>query len=172
MDRSQKEELVGALRKTFEAANVVVVTTHVGMTVGEVTSLRRKMRDAGAGFRVTKNRLARIALQGTRYEGLAAMFTGPTGIAFSADPVAAAKVAVTYANTNAKLKIVGGAMGKELLDPVGIKALSALPSLDELRARLVGMLQTPATRIAVVLKAPAEQLARVLSAYASKGEAA
>lgn len=172
MDRSKKQGLVAALHQTLENTALVVVTRHSGLTVAEVTSLRRQMREAGAGFRVTKNRLARLALQGTRFEGLASLFSGPTAIAYSVDPVAAAKVAVAYANANEKLTIAGGAMGEQLLGPEGVKALATLPSLDELRARLVGMLQTPATRLAAVLQAPGAQLARVLSAYASKGNAA
>ena len=151
---------------------LVVVTHNAGMTVAEVTNLRRQMRQAGAGFKVTKNRLARLALAGTAFEGLSPYFTGPTGIGFSVDPVAAAKVAVAYAKANGKFTIVGGATGGQVLDPVGINALATLPSLDELRARFLGMLQTPATRIATVLQAPGTQLARVLSAYASKGEEA
>jgi large subunit ribosomal protein L10 len=121
---------------------------------------------------VTKNRLARLALDGTQFEGLKSLFTGPTAIAYSADPVAAAKVAVTYANSNDKLTIVGGAMGSQVLDSDGVKALATLPSLDELRAKIIGILQTPATRVAAVLQAPAGQLARVFKAYASKGETA
>lgn len=172
MDRSQKQRLVAALHQTFRETRLVVVTHNGGLTVSEVTDLRRRMRDAGAGFKVTKNRLARLALEGTSFAGLSSLFTGPTAIAFSVDPVAAAKVAVTFANANQKLAIVGGAMGEQILDSDGVKALATLPSLDELRARLIGMLQTPATRIATVLQAPASQLARVLSAYAEKGDAA
>lgn len=172
VNRLQKQEFVASLHQTFKQTTLVVVTHQSGLTVGEATNLRRQMRDAGAGFKVTKNRLARLALEGTQFEGLAPLFTGPTAIAFSADPVAAAKVAVTFANANDKLTIVGGAMGPQLLDPAGIKALATLPSLDELRGKLVGLLQTPATRVATVLQAPAGQLARVLNAYASKGEAA
>lgn len=173
MDRSEKQNLVSALHRTFQDTTLVVVTHQVGLTVGEVTSLRRQMREAGAGFKVTKNRLARLALKGTKFEGLSDMFTGPTAIAYSQDPVAAAKVAVNYAKaSNNKLVIIGGAMAGQVLDPEGIGALATLPSLDELRARLLAVLMTPATRIAGVLQAPAAQLARVLSAYAKKGEAA
>jgi len=172
VDRSQKQSLVAALHQTLENTALVVVTRHSGLTVAEVTNLRRQMREAGAGFKVTKNRLARLALQGTRFEGLAPLFAGPTAIAYSVDPVAAAKVAVAYANANEKLTIAGGAMGQQLLGPDGVRALATLPSLDELRAKLVGLLQTPATRLAVLLQAPGAQLARVLNAYAGKGEAA
>jgi large subunit ribosomal protein L10 len=165
--------LVSALHQTLSETTLVVVTHQVGMRVGEVTNLRRQMRDAGAGFKVTKNRLARLALKGTSFEGLDSLFTGPTAIAFSKDPVAAAKVAVNYAKTsNNKLVIIGGAMGSQMLDADGVMALATLPSLDELRAKLLALLQTPATRIAGVLQAPAGQLARVLGAYANKGEAA
>jgi len=172
VDRSGKQALVAALHQTFMSNVLVVVTHNAGMSVAEVTNLRRQMRQAGAGFKVTKNRLARLALAGTAFEGLSSLFTGPTGIGFSVDPVAAAKVIVAYAKANEKLTIVGGATGGQVLDRVGISSLATLPSLDELRARLLGMLQTPATRIATVLQAPGTQLARVLSAYASKGEAA
>lgn len=144
------------------------MTQQSGLTVAEVTTLRRQMREAGAGFKVTKNRLARRALEGTKFAKLAPLFKGPTAVAYSTDPVAAAKVAISYANANEKLTIVGGAMGDTLLDPNGVKALATLPSLNELRAKLIGMLQTPATRVAQVLRAPAGQLARVFGAYANK----
>ena len=172
MDRSEKEQLVTSLHETLKKAELVVITQQSGLTVAEVTNLRRQMRQAGAGFKVTKNRLARLALEGTKFEGLKSMFTGATAIAYSADPIAAAKVAVTYANSNNKLKIVGGAMAGQVLDPNGIKALATLPSLDQLRGKIIGILVTPATRVATVLQAPAAQLARVLKAYASKGDAA
>jgi large subunit ribosomal protein L10 len=172
VDRSEKQQLVTSLHQTLKTAELVVITQQSGLTVAEVTTLRRQMRQAGAGFKVTKNRLARLALEGTKFEGLKEMFTGPTAIAYSADPVAAAKVAVTYANSNDKLKIVGGAMGSQVLDPNGIKALATLPSLDELRGKIVGVLAAPAAKIAAVLQAPGSKLARVLNAYASKGDAA
>jgi large subunit ribosomal protein L10 len=172
VDRSQKEKLVASLHETLSGVSSIVVTHQTGLTVAEVTDLRRRMREAGAGFKVTKNRLARLALQGTPFELLSSMFTGPTAIAFSRDPVAAAKVAVEFANRNDKLVIVGGALGTQALDAAGVKALATLPSLDELRGKLVGLLQTPASRIAAVLQAPGSQLARVFSAYAGKGEAA
>ena len=172
MDRTEKQQLITSLHETLKKAELVVITQQTGLTVAEVTNLRRQMRQAGAGYKVTKNRLARLALDGTQFEGLKALFTGPTAIAYSADPVAAAKVAVTYANSNEKLTIVGGAMGSQVLDSDGVKALATLPSLDELRAKIIGMLQTPATRVAGVLQAPAGQLARVFKAYASKGETA
>ncbi len=172
VDRSQKEQLVATLRTVFEDTTLVVVTHQTGLTVAEMTDLRRRMRAAGASFKVTKNRLARLALEGTKCIGISDLFTGPTAIAYSSDPVAAAKVAVGFAKGNDKLLVVGGVMGDQMLDPVAIKALAELPSLDELRAKLVGLLGTPATRIAGVLQAPAGQVARVVNAYAQKGEAA
>jgi len=172
VNRTQKTEKIAALQESFRTAYTVVVTRQGGMTVAESTDLRRQMLAAGASFRVTKNRLARIALQGTQFEHLADLFTGPTAIAFSQDAVAAAKVAVEYAKKNEKLQIIGGGLGPQLLDQKGVEALASLPSLDELRAKLVGMIQTPATRIAGVLQAPAGQLARVIGAYAKKDEAA
>ena len=172
MDRSQKKKLVDSLHDVLSKTELVVITQQSGMTVAEVTTLRRQMREAGASFKVTKNRLARRALEGTKFAKLAPLFKGPTAVAYSTDPVAAAKVAVSYANANEKLTIVGGAMGETLLDSQGVKALATLPSLNELRSQLIGLLQTPATRVAQVLQAPAGQLARVVGAYANKGEAA
>ena len=172
MDRSQKEELVASLHRTFSETNLVIVTQQSGMTVAEASDLRRKMLEAGASYKVTKNRLTRLALEGTKFEALKELFTGPTAIAVSEDPVAAAKVAVAFAKANEKLTIVGGAMGETTLDPDAIKALATLPSLDELRGKLIGVLQAPATKVAGVVQAPAAQLARVFSAYGSQGEAA
>ena len=173
MDRIQKEELVSSLNAVFGAANLVVVTRPVGLTVAESTDLRVRMRESGASYKVTKNRLTRLALKGTKFEPLSDLFTGPTAIAYSEDPIAAAKVAVKYADGNEKLQILGGGLYADMLDPAGVKTLATLPSLDELRARLVGMICTPATRIAGVLQAPAGQLARVVQAYAtSRSEAA
>ena len=171
VDRSQKEKLVTSLQQALTDTACVVITHQTGMTVEEVTDLRRQMRAAGASFKVTKNRLARRALAGTKFERLSPMFTGPTAIAFSRDPVAAAKVAVEFANKNDKLTIVGGALGGRPLDVEGVKALASMPSLDELRAKIVGILQTPATRVATVLQAPGAQIARVLGAYAKQAEA-
>jgi large subunit ribosomal protein L10 len=172
LDRTQKEKLVASLADVFGSVNLVVVTRPLGMTVAESTELRRQMRDGGASFKVTKNRLTRLALKGTPFESLSDLFTGPTAIAYSEDPVAAAKIAVKYAESNEKLEIVGGALFTDVLDPAGVKNLAKLPSLDELRAKLVGMINTPATRLAGVLQAPGGQLARVVQAYAQKGEAA
>jgi large subunit ribosomal protein L10 len=170
VDRSQKQKLVDSLHDVLAKTELVVVTQQSGLSVAEVTNLRRQMREAGAGFKVTKNRLARRALEGTKFAQLAPLFKGPTAVAYSTDPVAAAKVAISYANANEKLTIVGGAMGDTLLDPNGVKALATLPSLNELRGKLIGMLQTPATRVAQVLRAPAGQLARVFGAYANKAD--
>lgn len=172
MDRTEKQNLVASLKGLFEGANLVVITQQSGLTVAESSKLRRQMREAGASFKVAKNRLARLALEGTKFAELAPLFTGPTAIAVSADPVAAAKVAVNFAKDNDKLVVLGGSLDGEALDIDAVKSLAALPSLDELRARLVGMLQTPATRVVRVLNAPAGQVARVLAAYAEKGEAA
>ncbi|MCF8467707.1 MAG: 50S ribosomal protein L10 [Sneathiella sp.] len=169
MDRSQKEALVAELNGVFNDAAVVVVAEYSGLTVAEMTNLRVKMRAAGASFKVTKNRLARLALDGTDYNSLSAKLKGPVGIAYSSDPVAAPKVAMDYAKGNEKFVIIGGAMGATELDPAGVKSLASLPSLDELRGKLVGLLQAPATKIAGVLQAPASQLARVLAAKAAQG---
>ena len=172
MDRTQKKEWIGSLNSTLGAVELVVVTHYTGLTVAEMTALRGKMRAAGASFKVTKNRLTKLALQGTAYEDLSGLFTGPTAVGVSADPVAAAKVLVEFAKTNDKLKVLGGSLNGQTLDVEGVKALASLPSLDELRAKLLGMISTPATRIAGVLQAPAGQLARVFGAYAKKDEAA
>ncbi|OIR10006.1 50S ribosomal protein L10 [mine drainage metagenome] len=172
MDRTEKSELVAALHGQFEEAGLVVVTLNKGLTVAEMTDLRRRVRAAGAKFKVTKNRLTRLALADTKFEGLGNLFTGPTAIAYSVDPVAAAKAVVDFAKGNDKLAILGASLGSSMMDVDGVKALATLPSLDELRAKLVGMIQTPATRIAGILQAPGGQVARVLAAYAKKDEAA
>ena len=172
MDRTEKEELVASLQQSFNEASLVVVTHYSGLTVAELGDLRDRMRETGAKFKVTKNRLTRLALKGTKFEALSDMFTGPTAIAYSEDPVAAAKVSVNFAKENDKLIVLGGALGEELLDVNGIRSLAALPSLDELRAKLVGLLSTPATKIAQVLQAPGGQVARVLKAYSDQGEKA
>ncbi|MEM7173588.1 MAG: 50S ribosomal protein L10 [Pseudomonadota bacterium] len=172
MDRSQKQELVASLKQTFDEMELVVVTQQTGMTVFESSTLRQSMREAGASYKVTKNRLARRAVEGTKFEALQTLFTGPTAIAVSEDPVAAAKVCVEFAKKNEKLTIVGGALGGEMLDTASINNLAKLPSLDELRGKLIGVLQAPATKLAGVTQAPAAQLARVFSAYGSQGDAA
>jgi large subunit ribosomal protein L10 len=168
LDRAQKQQLVEALQQDLADIGCVVVTHQTGLNVAEATQLRRQVRGAGASFRVTKNRLARRALTGTAFEPLAPLFTGPTAIAFSRDPLAAAKVVVEFANRNNKLTIIGGGLAGRQLDAAGVKDLASLPSLYELRSKLVGLLQAPATRLAVVLQAPAGQLARVLAAYAER----
>lgn len=172
MERAEKQELVTTLNAVFESTGVVVVAHYQGLTVAQMSTLRGRMKAAGASLKVAKNRLAKLALQGTDIEHIAGLFTGPTVIAYSPDPVAAPKVAMEFAKTNDKLVILGGALGRTTLDAEGVKALATMPSLDELRARLVGMIQTPATRIAGVLQAPGAQVARVLAAYAKKDEAA
>ena len=168
MDRAQKTELVAELNRTFAEVGAVIVTRNLGMTVSQSTKLRNAMRDAGATYKVSKNKLAKIALEGTEYGSLSDMLTGPVGLASSIDPVAAAKVVVDFAKTNDKFEIVGGAMGATALDVEGVKAPATLPSLDELRAKIVGLIVAPATKIATITQAPAAQLARVLSAYAEK----
>lgn len=168
MDRSQKADAVAELNRTFNEVGVVVVTRNLGMTVKQSTDLRNKMRAAGATYKVSKNKLAKIATQGTDYAVLADLLTGPTALSTSIDPVAAAKVVSEFAKTNDKLEIVGGAMGNVLLDPAGVQALASLPSLDELRGKLVGLIAAPATKLATVTQAPAAQIARVLAAYSEK----
>ena len=170
MDRAAKESWVADLGQTLRQAEVVVVTHYSGLDVAAMTELRRTVRDVGARFTVTKNRLTRRALAGTRYDGLSELFTGPTAIAFSTEVTSAPKAVAHYARKNDKLIIIGGAMGATLLSPDGVKALAAMPSLDELRARLIGTLKAPATKLAAVLQAPGGQVARVLAAYAAKNE--
>ena len=171
MDRSQKADLVAELKNVFTETSVVVITRNLGLTVAQSTDLRLRMRDAGAQFKVAKNRLALIALDGTRYQSIGDMLSGPTGLATSVDPVAAAKVAVDFAKTTDKFEIIGGAMGDTVLDLNGIKALAALPSLDELRAMLIGTIMAPASKIARTIAEPGAQLARVFGAYALKDAA-
>ena len=168
MDRSQKADLVAELKQVFAETSVVVVTRNLGLTVAQSTDLRLRMRDAGAQFKVAKNRLALIALDGTRYQPIGELLKGPTALATSTDPVAAAKVAVDFAKTTDKLEIVGGAMGDTVLDVNGIKALAELPSLDELRATLIGVIQAPASKIARTINEPGAMLARVFGAYAAQ----
>jgi len=168
VDRVEKEKTVAFLNEVFSSAGSVVVTHNTGLSVSQFTDLRRKMREAGASFKVTKNRLTRLALRGTPYENLSDLFTGPTGIAYAEDVVAPAKVVAKFVKDNERLVIVGGGMGETVLDESGVKALAEMPSLDELRGKIVGLLQAPATKVAGVLQAPAGQLARVMSAYGSK----
>lgn len=168
MDKAEKAEVVEELKGVFASAGSLVVAHYTGMTVAQMNDLRGRMRAAGASFRVSKNRLAVRALQGTPVEGIAHLFKGPTGIAYSKDPVAASKVAVAYAKDNEKLVILGGSVGTTALDAQGVKALATLPSLDELRGKLVGLILAPATKIAGVIQAPAASLARVIAAYSQK----
>jgi large subunit ribosomal protein L10 len=169
VDRAKKQELTAILHRDLSETVCVVVTHQTGLSVAEVTQLRRQMRSAGASYRVTKNRLVLRALEGTPFAELAPLFTGPTAIAFSKDPVAAAKAAVEYANRNAKLTIVGGGLSGQPLDQAGIRALAVLPSLDELRGRIIGLLNAPATKLAMLLQTPGGQLARVIAAHAEAG---
>src|SRR5277367_930198 len=168
VDRAAKAEQVAALGKVFKATKVVVVAHYSGLTVAQMQTLRRQMKQAGASVKVAKNRLARIALEGSDVASIAPLLKGPTLIAFSGDPIAAPKVAVDFAKTHEQFVILGGAMCKTTLDPNGVKALAALPSLDELRAKLIGLCMAPATKIAQVVTAPAAKVARVVQAYASK----
>jgi large subunit ribosomal protein L10 len=172
VDRAGKKAAVASLNEAFKATGVVVVAHYSGLTVAKMQTLRRQMKQAGGSVKVAKNRLAKIALEGTDVASIAPLLKGPTVIAFSGDPVAAPKVAVDFAKANEQFVILGGSMGKTALDPNGVKALASLPSLDELRAKLVGLIQAPATKIAQVINAPATKVARVVQAYASKSEAA
>ena len=172
MDRSQKEAWIASLHETLNATAAVVVTHYSGLSVAELGGLRARMREAGAGLMVTKNRLARLALAGTPFEALDGLFRGPTAIAFSRDPVAPAKVATAFAKTNAKLIILGGALPSQVLDADGVRTLATLPSLDEVRGKLIGLLNAPATRLAQVLQAPAARMVGVLKAQSEKDAAA
>ena len=171
MQRTEKEKLVASLNRAFAEAVAVVITRQSGLSVSEISDLRRKVRAVGGRFKVTKNRLARRALPGTKYEGLAELLKGPTAIAFSSDAVAVAKVAVDFSKANEKLEVAGGALGSRVLDSEGVKALAALPSLEGLRGKIVGLLSAAPARIVGVLEAPAGKVARVLKAFAQAGEA-
>ena len=172
MDRTAKADLVSTLNGVFANTAVVVVAHYKGLTVADMQKLRSQMKQAGATVKVTKNRIANIALDGTDVASIKPLLKGPTLLAYSSDPVAAAKVAVDFAKANDKLVILGGAMGTTALNPDGVEALASLPSLDELRGKIVGLIQAPATKIAQVVNAPAAKLARVFGAYATKDEAA
>jgi large subunit ribosomal protein L10 len=172
MDRTEKREFVAQLAAVFADTSFVLVAQNKGLTVADVSDLRRRMRGAGATYKVAKNRLALRALDGTRFQGVQPLLKGPTALAWSKDPVAVAKTAMEFARTNDKFVILGGALGPQTLNPDGVKALAELPSLETLRAQLLGLIQTPATRIAGILQAPGSQLARVFSAFAKKDEAA
>jgi large subunit ribosomal protein L10 len=171
LDRTKKREFIAQLSAVFADTSFVLVAQNKGLTVADVSDLRRRMRGAGATYKVAKNRLATLALDGTRFQGVQPLLKGPTALAWSKDPVAVAKTAVEFAKGNDKFVILGGALGGQTLTPDGVKALSELPSLETLRAQLLGLIQTPATRIAGVLQAPGSQLARVFSAFAKKDEA-
>ena len=171
MDRAQKEQVVEELGQIFDGSGVVVVARYDGMTVAQMQDLRAEMRAAGGSIRVAKNRLAKIALEGKPCESMADLLTGMTVLAYSEDPVAAAKVADKYAKANDKFVVLGGFMGDKVLDAKGVETLSKLPSLDQIRASFLGLLNTPATRIAGITQAPAAQLARVFNAYATKDAA-
>jgi len=168
MDRATKIKVVEDIKEMLSPAGTVVVMHYKGLSVAEITELRKKARAAGAGFKVTKNRLTKIAVGETRFAHLSELMAGPTAISYSKDAVAAAKVMVQFAKDNEKLVVLGGALGEQKLDAAAVKSLAAMPSLDELRAKLIAMLQTPATRIAAVLAAPAGKVARVTGAYAKK----
>ncbi len=171
MDRAKKEALVAELHETFETVSLVVLTHQTGLTVKEVSDLRAKMREQGAGYKVTKNTLAKIALEGTKFEYLKDQFTGPTAVAFSVDPIAAAKVAAEFEKTaKEKFTIVAGGLDEKAIDAAGVKNLASLPSLDELRGKIVGLLQAPAGKVVGTLAAPGAQLARVFGAYAATAE--
>ena len=169
MDRAAKAELVTALHDVFKDAGVVVVSHYAGMTVAQMTDYRRKIKAAGGSVRVAKNRLAKIAAKDTDSASIVDLFKGQTVLAYSKDPIAAARVAVQYAKTNDKLVILGGTMGTTVLNPANVKALADLPSLDELRAKLIGLLNAPATKIARTIMEPGAQLARVIQAKAAQG---
>jgi large subunit ribosomal protein L10 len=172
VERAAKADAISELNGVFKTSNVVVVAHYSGLTVAQMQQLRTQMRQAGASVKVAKNRLAKIALKGTDAESIEPLLKGPTVLAYSGDPVAAPKVASDFAKSNEQFVILGGVMGKTALDPSGVKALAALPSLDELRAKIVGLVQAPATKIAQLVNAPAAKVARVVQAYASKSEAA
>ena len=172
MERTEKREFVASFNEVLQNTGVVVVAHYAGLSVADMTALRSQVREAGGSVKVAKNRLVKLALQGTELEHIADLFSGPTVIAYSDDPVAAAKATVAFAKNQSKLVVLGGALGSTNLDAEGVKALADMPSLDELRGKLLGMIQTPASRIAQVVNAPAGQLARVFGAYAKKDEAA
>jgi large subunit ribosomal protein L10 len=171
MDRAQKQDTIEALKGVFEASGAVVVTHYLGLTVAEMTDLRGRLREQGAQLKVVKNTLVQKALDGSVGEAGDALFKGPVAIAYAPDPVSAAKVATQYAKENDKFTVIGGLMGQQVLDKGGISALATLPSLDELRGKIIGLIQAPATKVAGVLQAPAGQLARVFNAYAQKDAA-
>lgn len=171
MDRAEKTEAIEELKGIFASSGVVVVGHYAGLTVAEMTALRIRLKQAGAGLKVVKNRLAKIALEGAPGQAGGKLFTGPTAIAYSTDPVSASKIAVGFAKEKEKFIVLGALLGSEVLDESAVKALATLPSLDELRGKIIGLIQAPATKVAGVLAAPAGQLARVINAYATKDAA-
>lgn len=171
MNRTQKKQAVESLQGTFASASLVVVVHYKGLTVAEMTALRKKVKEAGAEFKVAKNRLAKIATGDSKFEKLNSLLTGPAALAISKDPIAAAKAVVEFSKDNEKLSILGGVLDEQVVDLAAVKTLASMPSLDELRAKIIAMIQTPATRIAGVLQAPPAQLVRVLKAHADKGDA-
>jgi len=172
VDRAEKAQLVETLHEVFKNTETIVVTHYSGLSVAQMTDYRSRMKAAGGSVKVAKNRLAKIALKDTAVDGISDLFEGQTCIAYSDDPIAAAKTAVAFAKENDKLVILGGAMGGNVLDPNGVKALAELPSLDELRAKIIGLLNAPATKVVRTIKEPGAKLARVIQAKASQGEAA
>jgi large subunit ribosomal protein L10 len=168
MNKTEKAVLVEALNENFLGSETVVIAHYKGLTVAEVTELRRAIRAQGGTMKVAKNKLVKLALKGTKYESLSGLFTGPTAIFYATDPVAPAKIVADFANDNDKLVILGGAMGESVLDVEGVKNLARLPSLNALRAKLVGVILAPATKLATLMQTPAGQLARVFGAYGAK----
>jgi large subunit ribosomal protein L10 len=168
LNRTEKEETVAGLNTAFQDSDLVIVTHNNGLNATQTHTLRSQIRTSGLSYRVAKNRLAKIAIKGTNFEGLVDMLNGPTGLVMSKDPVAGAKVVAAFAKENPNLVIVGGVMGTSVLDAKGIGTLATLPSLDELRGKLIGLIQAPATKVAGVVQAPAGQLARLMQAYADK----
>ena len=171
MDRSQKEEMVAELKEAFDASEIVIVSKQSGLTVTEAQSLRRAMRAEGATLKVAKNRLVKIAVKDTAKEGLSDLMTGTTAVSYSSDPVAPAKVLADFAKDSDKVEILGGVMGDKMLSAAEVNALAKLPSLDQLRGKIIGVIQAPATKVAGVVQAPAGQLARVFAAYGAKDAA-
>lgn len=171
MNRTEKKEFIDTLAKKVSASSIVLVAHYKGLTVAEITDLRVKVRKAGAGFKVTKNKLTQLALEGTLFKNISNMFVGPTAIAYSNDPVAVAKILAEFSKANEKLVLLGGAFGENLLDSKAVIALSKLPSLDELRGKIIGLLQAPAQKIASILQAPGGAVARVIGAHSRKDAA-
>ncbi len=169
VNKQQKQDFVQNLRKGLGDSSVLVVTTQSGMTVSEAAELRAKMREAGASFKVVKNTLAKIAIKDTKYEKVSDLLKGPIALAYSSDPIAATKVAVDYAKANEKLQLVGGIMDERLMEVADVKKLASLPSLDELRAKIAGIIMMPATQIATLIREPAAGIARVLQARSQQG---